>query len=121
MRADWIKLMIAAARLPLRSDPANNQFERPRPDLVLDLVVVDGQRGLGAGAHIHGLGGEPDGVDADHLASSRTKRAHPSGSEVGHLTVIDSSPTGISMIASASVGRLGAAFNGTNAGSAAAD
>lgn len=23
MRADWIKLMIAAARLPLRSDPAN--------------------------------------------------------------------------------------------------
>ncbi len=24
MRADWIRLMIAAARLPLRSDPANN-------------------------------------------------------------------------------------------------
>ncbi len=29
MRADWIRLMITAARLPLRSDPANNQFERP--------------------------------------------------------------------------------------------
>lgn len=29
IRADWIKLMIAAARLPLRSDPANNQFECP--------------------------------------------------------------------------------------------
>ena len=29
MRADWIRLMIAAARFPLRSDPANNQFERP--------------------------------------------------------------------------------------------
>ena len=29
MRADWIKLMIAAARFPLRSDPANNPFERP--------------------------------------------------------------------------------------------
>ena len=29
MRADWIKLMIAAARLPLRSDPANSQFEHP--------------------------------------------------------------------------------------------
>ncbi len=28
MRADWIKLMIAAARLPLRNDPANNQFAR---------------------------------------------------------------------------------------------
>lgn len=30
MRADWIRLMVAAARLPLRSDPANNQFERAR-------------------------------------------------------------------------------------------
>ena len=29
MRADWIKLMIVAARLPLRRDPANNQLERP--------------------------------------------------------------------------------------------
>lgn len=29
MRADWIRLIIAAARLPLRSDPANNQFDRP--------------------------------------------------------------------------------------------
>lgn len=29
MRADWIKLMIVAARFPPRRDPANNQFERP--------------------------------------------------------------------------------------------
>lgn len=29
MRADWIRLMIAAARLSLRSDPANNQLDRP--------------------------------------------------------------------------------------------
>lgn len=29
MRADWIRLMIAAARLPLRGDPVNSQFERP--------------------------------------------------------------------------------------------
>jgi hypothetical protein len=29
MRADWIKLMLAVARLPLRSNPANNQLERP--------------------------------------------------------------------------------------------
>ncbi|MDQ0653334.1 hypothetical protein QFZ38_003590 [Pseudomonas cedrina] len=28
-RADWIKLMIAAARFPLRSDPAKSQFLRP--------------------------------------------------------------------------------------------
>ncbi len=36
--------MIAAARLPLRSDPANNRStaRRSRPDQVLDLVVVDG-------------------------------------------------------------------------------
>jgi hypothetical protein len=31
-RADWIKLMIAAARLPLRNEPANSQFERPEHD-----------------------------------------------------------------------------------------
>ena len=28
MHGGWIKLMIAAARLPLRSAPANSQFER---------------------------------------------------------------------------------------------
>jgi len=28
-RAAWIKLRLAPALLPLRSDPANNQFERP--------------------------------------------------------------------------------------------
>ncbi|MNJ22660.1 hypothetical protein D3C77_170340 [compost metagenome] len=39
MRADWINLMMAAARLPLRSDRANNQFERPWPYLVFDLIV----------------------------------------------------------------------------------
>jgi hypothetical protein len=45
MRADLIKLMIATARLPLRSDPANNQFERPRaprPYLIFDGVVIYG-------------------------------------------------------------------------------
>jgi hypothetical protein len=57
MRADWIKLMIG----PIRDS---------------------GQRGLGTGAHIHGLGSEPDSVDADHWASSRTKRAQPSGSDI---------------------------------------
>lgn len=31
MRAGWIKLMIAAARLPLRSDPAKSQFLAQEP------------------------------------------------------------------------------------------
>uniref|UniRef100_UPI003BB4BA50 DUF1998 domain-containing protein n=1 Tax=Pseudomonas mohnii TaxID=395600 RepID=UPI003BB4BA50 len=39
MRADWIKLMIAAARLPLRSDPANNQFERPGGSGLLEQIL----------------------------------------------------------------------------------
>lgn len=30
MRADLIKLIIAAARFPLLSDPEKSQFERPR-------------------------------------------------------------------------------------------
>lgn len=28
MRADWIRLMISAARLPLRTDPAKSQVVR---------------------------------------------------------------------------------------------
>lgn len=47
MRADWIKVMIAAARFPLRSDPANNQLNAqvpkcPRSDLALHLIAVCG-------------------------------------------------------------------------------
>ncbi|MNG14671.1 hypothetical protein D3C84_984440 [compost metagenome] len=34
------------------------------------------QRGFSAGAHVHGLGGEPDGVDADHRSRSRRKAEH---------------------------------------------
>jgi|SynMetStandDraft_1070027.scaffolds.fasta_scaffold03037_3 hypothetical protein len=47
---------------------------------------------LGAGAHIHRFGGQPNCVDADHEASPRTKRIHPSGSEDGHFTVMVCSP-----------------------------
>jgi hypothetical protein len=75
-----------------------------------------GQRGLGTGTHVHRFGGEPDGVDADHLASSRTKRAHPSGSEVGHFTVIDCSLMDSSTIANTSADRLGEALKDGNAG-----
>lgn len=39
MRADWIRLMIAAARLPLRSDAAKSQLERPRTKRRDYLVV----------------------------------------------------------------------------------
>jgi hypothetical protein len=43
LRADGIRLIVAAARLLLRINPANNQFERPSAHgrLVLNLVVVD--------------------------------------------------------------------------------
>ncbi len=43
MRADWIRLMIAAARLPLRSDPANNQFDGlapTKPDTNSPLMLL---------------------------------------------------------------------------------
>lgn len=57
-----------------------------------------GERLLGAGAHIHRFGGQPNCVDADHEASPRTKLTHPSGSEDGHFTVMVCSPNGSSMI-----------------------
>ena len=44
-----------------------------------------GQRGFSASMHVHRLGGEPDGIDANHWTIPRTKRAHPSGSEAGQV------------------------------------
>jgi len=59
-----------------------------------------------AGTHLHGLGSEPDGIDANHWARPRMKRAQPSGSEAGHFTVMDLSPRGSEMITISSVARL---------------
>ena len=42
MPADWIKLMSPVACLPRRSDPVNNQSERPRHYQVIYLIVVYG-------------------------------------------------------------------------------
>lgn len=71
-----------------------------------------GQCSVSAGPHVHGLGGEPDGVDTNHWARPRIKHAQPSGSEAGHFTVTDLSPRASEMIAVSSVARLGAACMG---------
>lgn len=80
-----------------------------------------GQRGLSAGAHVHGLGGEPDDIDTNHWARPRIKHAQPSGSEADHLTVMNLSPRGSEIITISYVARLGAAFPGTKAGKVAGD
>jgi hypothetical protein len=51
MRADWIKLMIAAARLPLRRDPANNQLERPSAHGL--IVFSTGLLSMGTAHHFN--------------------------------------------------------------------
>lgn len=79
------------------------------------------QIAIGAGAHVHGLGGEPDGVNANHWARPRIKHAQPSGSDAGHFTVMDLSPRSCEMITVSSVARLGAACTGTKAGRVAGD
>ena len=56
----------------------------------------------GADAHVHGLGGELDGIDVDYCVSPRTNRAHPSVSMTGHFTVSAFYPKGISMLTDAS-------------------
>ena len=80
-----------------------------------------GQCSLSAGAYVHGLGGEPDGIDANHWARPRTKHAQPFGSEAGHFTMMDLSPKGSEMITISSVARLGSALTGTKAGKVAGD
>lgn len=49
------------------------------------------------------------------------KHAQPSGSEAGHFTVIDLSPTGSEMSTISSGARLGTVFTGTKAGKVAGD
>lgn len=80
-----------------------------------------GQCSVSAGPHVHGLGGEPDGVDTNHWARPRIKHAQPSGSEAGHFTVTDLSPRASEMITLSSVARLGAACTGMKAGRVAGD
>ena len=53
-----------------------------------------GQCRVSASTHVHGLGGEPNGVVANHGARPRIKHAQPSESEAGHLTAMDLSPRG---------------------------
>jgi hypothetical protein len=80
-----------------------------------------GQRSLSASAYVYGLGGEPDGIDANRRARLRMKHAQPSGSEAGNFTVMDLSPRGSKMITMSSVARLGTAFTGTKASNVAGD
>ncbi len=80
-----------------------------------------GQRSLSAGAHVHELGGEPDGIDANHWTRPRMKRAQPSISEAGHFMMIDLSHRGSEMITISSDARLGTVSTGTKAGKVAGD
>ncbi len=45
-----------------------------------------GQGGVGSAAHVHGSGGQPNGVDADHLSTSRIQVAHSAAQPIGHWT-----------------------------------
>jgi hypothetical protein len=46
-----------------------------------------GQRGLGTGAHVHRLGGKPDGIDPNHTNRSRRKVAQATALSVGQFTL----------------------------------
>ena len=46
------------------------------------------QCGVGSGSHVHGLGGQPHSLDADHLSDSRSQAAQAALSCRGHLTTI---------------------------------
>jgi hypothetical protein len=54
------------------------------------------QSGFGTGAHVHGLGGETDGVDADHRNRSRRKVAQAAALSVGQFTLTVPRGCGIS-------------------------
>ena len=47
---------------------------------------------LGAGAHVHWLDRQPQGVDADHRSNSRIQAAHSAAAATGQVTVIAIEP-----------------------------
>lgn len=108
-----LTLVQAPCSQPDTDAVVHQDFHAVRP------AVGKGKRS--AGAHVHRLGGEPDGIDANHWARPRIKHAQPSGSEAGHFTVIDLSPRGSEMITISSDARLGTTFTGTKAGKVAGD
>jgi len=126
-----LTLFQAPRRQPDTDAVVHQDFHPVRPAVGREVSAVrlrrtehrdhSGQRGLSAGGHVHGLGGEPDGIDTNHWARPRIKHAQPSGSEAGHFTVMDLSPRGSEMVTISSVARLGTTFTGTKAGKVAGD
>lgn len=55
-------------------------------------VAHEGQRRIGARAHVQRLGSEPGRVDADHLRSAAAQLAHSAAALTGQVTTIDNAP-----------------------------
>src|SRR5471032_1741415 len=92
-----LALIQPACRQP-HADPIMHQHFHPvGPSIGKQISAVrlrrteyrndSGQRVLGTSTHIHGLGGEPDGVDADHRNRSRRKVAQTAALSVGQFTL----------------------------------
>jgi len=59
------------------------------------------ERSFGACAHVQRFHGQPDGLDSDHLSSSRIQAAHCAAAVPGHVTAIRVAPRCSSMRMSA--------------------
>lgn len=73
------------------------------------------QCSVGAAAHVEGLGGQPDGVDAHHRSRSLSQAAHAGAAETGHITLMAKAPRWSSMTRS----RAGACTVGDGASGSA--
>jgi len=82
-------LVQPACRQPDTNTVVHKYFHSVGPPIGEDISAVrlrsteycaySSQGGLGAGAHIHALGGEPDGVDASQLSETTDKTGAPVG------------------------------------------
>jgi hypothetical protein len=70
--------------MPTHGPTAHDRMRRPNPSCTDTLMRL---RSFSAGAHIHRLGGEPDGVDADHCHRSRRKVAQAAALSVDQFTL----------------------------------
>jgi len=55
------------------------------------------EQSIGASAHVHRLGSQPQGVDANHRSSFRSHPAHSAFADIGQVTVAAKAPPRNSM------------------------
>lgn len=124
-RPEEAALMQSAGRAPDAEAVVDEQLGPRAASVGEDVAVVRlggaehghdlGEQTVRSGTHVHGLGCEPHGVDADHRSSSRIQAAHSGAAATGQVALMVVDPRRSSMRISNKAGVDGIATE-TNGG-----